>query len=90
MSWINLYNAASLNEECYPSNDSVLVSQECNFAICSNLTRSMESVHKLGLDEKVEISNDFIEAGLPSFNFLNLRLSEKFWLVFFRISWLLG
>ena len=90
INWINLYNAASLDSKYSPLHDSVLISKSCRAAVCSTLTRSIESADKLGLSSKVEVSDDFVEAGLPSFNVFNLKCSEHFWLLFFRVSWLLG
>jgi len=88
--WINLYNSASLDHDHTPSNDSISIAKSCNAVFCSTLTRSIESADSLGIREKVTISSDFIEAGLPSFDLLNLKFSHSFWLLFFRISWFLG
>jgi broad specificity phosphatase PhoE len=88
--WISSYNAAPLDIECLPPSESINISERCNTAICSTLVRSMESSERLGLNTKVEVSSDFIEAALPSYNIFNLRFSEKFWLVTFRVSWFIG
>ena len=90
VNWINLYNAASLDSKCSHLHDSVLISKSCRAAVCSTLTRSIESADKLKLSSRAEVSSDFVEAGLPSFNVLNLKCSENFWLLFFRALWLLG
>ena len=88
--WISSYNAASLDKECQPSSESINISERCNAAICSTLVRSIESSDRLGLGSRVEVSSDFIEACLPSYNVLNLKFSEKIWLIIFRSLWFIG
>ena len=44
----------------------------------------------MGLDSKLDVSSDFIEADLPSYNVLNLKFSENFWLILFRVLWFIG
>lgn len=88
--WIDAYNNAALDNDCPPTDEALAISKSCNYAICSTLRRSIESSKELGLMKTVEISNGFIEAGLPSYNVFNLKFSNNFWLIFFRALWLLG
>ena len=90
INWINLYNDACLESSSSPVADSVEISKNCHSAVCSTLARSVESAEKLGLSENVEISPDFTEVGLPSFNVLNLKFSKDIWLFIFRVFWLIG
>jgi len=88
--WINSYDAAPLDAECPPFDESINISKRCNTAICSTLIRSIESSNRLGLSDTIEASNDFIEARLPSYNIFNLKFSEKIWLIIFRVLWFIG
>ncbi len=83
--WIHSYNVAPLDTDVLPSNESLMIAKSCNVAICSTLTRSIESSKKLELIGKIKTSSDFVEVSLPSYNVLNLKLPESFWLVFFRL-----
>ena len=90
INWINQYNSAPLDDSYPPPDDSVTIAEKCNASICSTLRRSIESADKLALSDRVVISDDFIEAGLPCFNLFNVTFSANVWLVIFRISWFLG
>lgn len=88
--WVVTYNSVSLDKDVPAPPSAITVSESCKVAICSTLNRSIESSTALGLESRVVIAPEFVEASLPSYDVLNLRFSEKFWLVFFRVMWFFG
>lgn len=88
--WINSYDLAALDEKCSPAEDALLIAQSCSAVICSTLRRSIESAEMLGVSDKVEASSEFVEANLPNFGVMSLRLPARVWLVVFRLSWFIG
>lgn len=88
--WIKSYNEAPLDELCLPPAGSMHIAKECNAAVCSTLVRSIESSKHLELTSKVDVSHDFVEAGLPNYPIFKLKFSVHFWLVLFRVMWFLG
>lgn len=60
------------------------------YVVCSDLSRSIESVKKLGLN-KVHLSEAlFRETNIPHFDKSFLKLHVTVWLIVLRIMWLFG
>lgn len=88
--WIQDYNASALSTSSKPPHEALALSSDSKAIVCSKLQRSIDSANTLETGEFFLSSSIFNEAGLPSANWYSLKLSPKFWAVFFRILWLLG
>jgi len=88
--WVKDYNASGLSVSSKPTNKALVRTSDCNVIICSNLPRSIESGKALNAGKIILSDSIFNEAGLPSTSWQKLKLSPKFWAVFFRVLWLLG
>jgi broad specificity phosphatase PhoE len=88
--WIQDYNAAALSTSSKPVHEALALARDNKAIVCSELKRSIDSAYALDAEKLVLSSSIFNEAGLPSANWHSLKLSPKFWAVFFRILWLLG
>ncbi len=88
--WIQDYNAAALSASSKPTPEALACARDSKAIVCSKLQRSIDSANALDVEKLILSSSVFNEAGLPSTNWHSLKLSPKFWSVFFRILWLLG
>lgn len=88
--WIEKYNAAGLISSHRPTSEAIKVANQCNVVVCSDLRRSIESAHTLGLQDIHYIETIFREMNLPYSIFHSPKLPPVLWLVFFRILWSFG
>lgn len=87
--WINAYNQAPLCQQSTPSAEAQRIANECVFTVCSNLSRSQESAHRLGL--AIAHSDEvFREMEMPHGKLSLPKLSPAFWALLFRCLWFLG
>ena len=87
--WITAYNCASLCEKSLPSDETIAISATANAVICSNLSRSIESAQRLGL-QPTTINSLFREMEIPHWSFPSPALSPIVWAILFRICWFAG
>jgi broad specificity phosphatase PhoE len=88
--WIQRYNVAALSASSKPTHEALACSSDSKAIVCSKLQRSIDSANALDAKKLILSSSVFNEAGLPSANWHSLKVSPKYWAVFFRILWLLG
>ena len=88
--WIEAYNSASLDTTHKPSKQAVEIANHCNFIVCSDLRRSIESAQILGVKDIHCIGAIFREVELPYSRFLSPRLAPEVWFVLYRILWFMG
>jgi len=88
--WIASYNAAGLAVNDSPHVAAVTVSKACNYIVCSDLPRSIESAKAVGVGRVIKSHAVFREMGLPSCSFPSPKLPANAWAVIFRVLWFLG
>lgn len=88
--WTQDYNASTLSMSSKPTHEALVYTSDCKAIVCSMLPRSIDSANALNAEKVVLSDSIFNEAGLPSGNGHWLKLSPRFWAVFFRVLWLLG
>lgn len=88
--WIASYNAAGLIPDQKTSSAAVEIATQCSTVVCSDLPRSLESAHVLGIQDITVIESTFREMGLPYGNWPLFSFPPELWAVVFRISWFLG
>lgn len=88
--WVEQYNAAGIDTEFPPTQESVAKASQCAFAVCSNLPRSLESANALGVERIGAYSHVFREMDIHHAAWRFPTLSLQAWLVFFRLAWALG
>jgi broad specificity phosphatase PhoE len=88
--WIDAYNLAPLDQSLPPPQSAFAITQSCSTVVCSHLHRSTDSAHTLGKTNIDYIDPLFREVDLPYAQIAWPKLSANFWLVCFRILWLLG
>ncbi|BCG65853.1 MAG: hypothetical protein methR_P3721 [Methyloprofundus sp.] len=88
--WIDAYNHAPLDQTLPPPQSALAIAQSCSTVVCSDLRRSNDSAHRLGKINIDYIDPIFREVDLPNAQIDWPKLSGNFWLVCFRILWLLG
>ena len=86
---IESYNAAGLNETEAPPGEIIPVVKSCNFVVCSDLRRSLDSARALGLQPDL-VDPLFRESGLPYPNLPFFKLSPFVWSIILRILWFWG
>lgn len=84
------YERSGLSDGSTPPSDALNISGACNRAYCSDLPRAVESISRLGLDEKVLIDELFRESSLPYLKWSKPKLTFFTWCIIFRIMWLFG
>lgn len=72
-----------------PSQQAVEVANSCITVVCSDLPRSVESAHVLGVNVDF-IESMFREIELPHGSFPSPRLPPKFWMALFRLLCFFG
>lgn len=88
--WVEQYNAAGVDTGCRPPQAAVEKANDCAFAVCSNLPRSLESAKALGIGG-VGISDPmFREMEMPSTAWRFPTLPVTAWSVIFRLAWAFG
>ncbi len=88
--WITAYNQARLDSKFSPPKKVIEIANQCNVVICSDLPRSIESAHLLGVKDIDYIQALFREVELPYIRLLSPPLSPAVWAVFFRVLWFMG
>ena len=88
--WVESYNSAGIATQHKPSKQAIEVANSCNTVVCSNLPRSVESAHALGVKEIDFIESIFREIELPHGSFPSPKLSPTFWVTLFRILCFFG
>lgn len=87
---VNGYDHAPLSEQSRPLDETLQQMAECNFIVCSDLRRSIESAACLGFDKADLIDKDFREWPMPSTKWKLVKLTTLQWILFFRIAQLLN
>ena len=88
--WVESYNSAGIVTQHKPSKQAIEVAGRCNTVVCSNLPRSIESAHALGVKEIDFIEAIFREIELPYGSFPSPKLSPNFWVILFRLLCFFG
>lgn len=85
---IAAYNLSGVTQ---PAPDaSVQMAQSCDYIVCSDLPRSIQSAQLLGLEQIHRSELIFREADLPVSVWPSPRMSVYFWFALFRIIWFFG
>lgn len=87
--WITEYNQAGLCASSTPSHALLKQVADSKLVISSTLKRSIESAQALQASHHLS-DPLFNEADLPVSNGAFLKLSPKYWAIYFRIAWLFG
>jgi len=87
--WIQEYNTAPILNDISNRKIQQLIDGS-DYVVCSSLARSSDSARILGYEHIDEIGTQFREMELPHASLSFPRLPVRFWLVFFRLAWLLG
>lgn len=85
---VKAYDSAGITDA--PSHETIVMANNHNFIVCSDLRRSLDSAKAMGVST-IHLSDlMFREMNIPSFDngFINLPL--KIWVGIFRGLWLLG
>ncbi|VAW71483.1 hypothetical protein MNBD_GAMMA12-3808 [hydrothermal vent metagenome] len=88
--WVESYNSASLVAQSKPSKQAIEIANSCNTVVCSDLPRSIESAHVLGINKIDIIDSLFREVELPHSSFPSPKLPQSFWIVLFRVLCVFG
>jgi len=88
--WIASYNAAGLAAKNSPNVAAITVSKACNYVVCSDLPRSVESANAIGVSKAIKADAVFREIELPYCSFPSPKLPANAWAVIFRILWFMG
>lgn len=86
--WLHAYDAAGLDAAGPPPPGALAQAESCNFALCSDLPRAIESAGALGRMARRDTL--FRELGMPRANWRFPRLPPGAWAVLFRLLWLAG
>ena len=88
--WIEAYDKALISNQSTPRANVAELVINCNYIVCSNLVRSVDSAKKLGLKPHL-ISKKFREMELPYSEIpIGLKLAPSAWMIIFRVLWVLG
>lgn len=88
--WLRVFNRASIKDTQLPCEDLKELVQQCDFVVCSDLARSINSAGALGV-ENVDIADGlFREFEVPYLQWSLPKLSASSWTVLFRLMWLAG
>jgi len=88
--WIKAYNMSGLSQDDHPPREVVEIAGECNTIVCSDLPRSIDSAHALGLHKISCMEKKYREVGLPYADIKMPKLDPKIWAAIFRMLWFLG
>ena len=88
--WVREYNRAGIDLSFAPPVDAVDMAQQCDFVVCSDLPRSLESARALGIRHIDVTDSLFREFEIPYAHRPWPKLSASSWTVLFRLLWLLG
>lgn len=88
--WVAEYNAASIDATHLPHEDTINMAKQCNFFVCSDLPRSIDSAKQLGVQEINIIDPMFREFEVPYSSKRLVRLSPGLWTVIYRLLWVMG
>lgn len=88
--WVGVYDSSGLSPTSIPTSEALACATGSNVIVCSDLLRSVDSAKALSADKIILSDSIFNEAGLPVADWSTLKLSPKFWALFFRVSWLFG
>jgi len=85
---IEAYNNSGIDDSVKPSVVAIEAVANCDFIVCSDLKRSIESAQLLQVN-KIHLSDaKFKEMDLPFSTNLPFKFSPEVWIVLFRIAWL--
>ncbi len=88
--WVSEYNAAGIDLDYPPPDHVIEQARECAFVICSDLPRSKESAHALGVGGVSACDSLFREVRMPYATWRSPRLPLEIWAVLFQLMWVLG
>ncbi|HEY0635293.1 MAG TPA: histidine phosphatase family protein [Gammaproteobacteria bacterium] len=88
--WVANYNGAAIDPLHAPSKTAMQLAEASRFVVCSDLRRSRESAHMLGIERIDVCEAAFRELELPYTRWHFPRLPLLTWAVLFRLLWLLG
>jgi len=88
--WVSDYNEAGIDENYQPSTIAIERAKSCEFIVCSNLLRSIESANLLEIEKPDLISPVFRECEMPYGNFKYPKFSISVWSLIFRLFQLSG
>jgi len=87
--WLKAFNLASIKDSCPPVAVMDLVRQ-CEFVVCSDLARSIDSARALGIEHIDVLEPLFREFEVSYSKWLFPKLPASSWTVLFRLMWLTG
>jgi broad specificity phosphatase PhoE len=88
--WIQLYNESGIAEDSTPSTESIACASSSNAVLCSTLLRSKKSAELITKSVSLNADKGLCEAGMPHAEWSTIKISPKYWSVFFRVLWYLG
>ena len=88
--WIAQYNKSGISTIESPSEECIRCAEGAGIIVSSTLTRSIKSAELLHTDQKRISDRIFAEAGLPFAEWSKIKLTPKYWAVFFRALWFFG
>lgn len=88
--WVVDYNDAGLDPAYAPPESSLQLPEKSTFVVCSDLRRSWESAHALGVETIGVCEATFREVELPFASWRFPRLPVSAWAVIFRLIWIAG
>ena len=87
--WLKEYNSSSIKYPFHTKEKIETILKDPNIVICSNLSRSIESV-TIFQKNPFENNSLFNEAEIPHLAWDFIKLKPLIWLILSRLAWLLG
>lgn len=88
--WVDEYNNAGIDPDSAPPESTLKLFHQTPFVVCSDLRRSRESAHRLGV-ERIDVCDaTFRELELPLAGWRYPRLGLPAWMALFRVIWMAG
>lgn len=88
--WLDDYNQSSIADACLPADEVVQTARQCDYVVCSHLTRSIDSARALGFTNIDIVDPLFREFEMPFTHWPYPRQSATVWTIMFRLMWLAG
>ena len=88
--WLDEYNEAGLCSLSRPERETVVVANQCQSKLCSNLRRSIKSLQTVCPEANFVSNALFRELELPHGPWCWPKLGSSIWSVIFRLLWFCG
>ena len=88
--WVSDYDKAGILDSNIPDRGVIDKAGECEFTVCSDLPRSIESARLLGISSPELISSEFRECEMPYGSLTYPKLSTSTWSLIFRLFQMAG